>query len=79
MRALAGERFTCLGPAGGGYGDPLERPPERVLDDVRDGLISVASARRDYGVVIGSDMIIDTSATKDERRAMRESAPERNG
>jgi N-methylhydantoinase B len=37
---------------GGGYGNPLERPVERVLDDVRDEYISPASARQDYGVVV---------------------------
>ena len=37
---------------GGGYGDPLERPVERVLDDVRDEYISAQAAREDYGVFV---------------------------
>lgn len=37
---------------GGGYGDPYERPAERVLDDVRDGYVSAAAARSSYGVVV---------------------------
>jgi N-methylhydantoinase B len=37
---------------GGGYGDPRERPVEEVLADVRNGLVSVARARDDYGVVV---------------------------
>ena len=29
-------RFVCYGPAGGGYGNPLERDPAKVADDVLD-------------------------------------------
>jgi N-methylhydantoinase B len=39
-------------PGGGGFGDPRARDPQRVLDDVLDGLITVEDARRDYGVAI---------------------------
>jgi N-methylhydantoinase B len=39
-------------PGGGGYGDPYQRLPERVLQDVIDGLVSIAAAERDYGVVV---------------------------
>jgi N-methylhydantoinase B len=37
---------------GGGYGDPMEREPERVRSDVIDGFVSIESADRDYGVVL---------------------------
>ena len=40
---------------GGGWGDPFEREPERVLRDVRDGYVSLAGAARDYGVVVRGD------------------------
>jgi N-methylhydantoinase B len=59
----AGDRFVCVGPAGGGYGQPFARDPQRVLDDVLDGLISIATARRDFGVVITPAMTIDMAAT----------------
>ncbi len=36
---------------GGGFGNPLERDPEKVRDDVRDGFVSLASAQEHYGVV----------------------------
>ena len=68
MSVRAGDRFVCLGPAGGGFGDPLERDPERVLNDVRDGLISVQAAQRDYGVVLTASGDLDRSATEIERR-----------
>jgi N-methylhydantoinase B len=39
-------------PGGGGYGDPRQRDPERVLTDVVDGYVSIERAREDYGVAI---------------------------
>ena len=40
---------------GGGWGNPKERPAEKVLRDVRNELVSLESARRDYGVAINPD------------------------
>lgn len=48
----AGDIVRILTPGGGGWGDPLARIPERVRLDVQRGLVSVASARADYGVVL---------------------------
>ena len=45
----AGASFTLELPGGGGFGDPRERDPEAVAEDVREGLVSRAAARRDYG------------------------------
>ncbi len=56
---------------GGGYGSPLERNPELVLDDVINGYVSMASAREDYGVVINeSDMTVGLEATKQLRKKL---------
>ena len=44
--------FRYTTNAGGGRGNPLERDPERVKKDVRDGYISIAGAKNDYRVVI---------------------------
>ncbi|MBA3303024.1 MAG: hydantoinase B/oxoprolinase family protein [Acidimicrobiia bacterium] len=57
---------------GGGWGDPLERDPQAVLDDVWDELVSIPGARRDYGVVVtGSleamDLDVDLPATEELR------------
>ena len=64
MTIREGERFVCVGPAGGGYGDPFARDPARVLDDVLDGFISAEAARRDYGVAIGPDGRVDEAETR---------------
>jgi N-methylhydantoinase B len=44
--------FRCTG--GGGYGDPIERDPARVLADVQAGLVSAGEAERIYGVALQS-------------------------
>jgi N-methylhydantoinase B len=55
---------------GGGYGDPLERDPEAVRRDVRDGTVSAEAARSLYGVQLsGGD--VDVERTQATRAAMR--------
>jgi N-methylhydantoinase B len=66
MRLEPGDGYISDMGGGGGFGDPLERDPERVLADVRSGYVSVASARDDYGVVIiqeGRKFRLDSEAT----------------
>src|SRR5204862_4291438 len=48
----AGDVFRLDTPGGGGHGDALKREPERVLADVREGVVSVEAAQRRYGVVL---------------------------
>jgi N-methylhydantoinase B len=48
-------RFRILTPGAGGWGDPFERDTLAVVNDVRDGFVSIAGARRDYGVVVVGD------------------------
>ena len=57
--------------AGGGWGDPLERDPQAVARDVREELISVESARRDYGVVLGAGGAPDRESTARLRAAAK--------
>ncbi|MDX6377921.1 MAG: N-methylhydantoinase [Gaiellaceae bacterium] len=47
-----GSSFTRPSAGGGGYGDPLERDPARVVEDVADDYVSVERAALDYGVVV---------------------------
>ena len=63
---------------GGGFGDPLEREPERVLRDVRDGYVTIEGAARDYGVVVSGDpendpegLVLDLEATERLRSSGR--------
>lgn len=57
---------------GGGFGDPLDRDPEMVQEDVIQGCVSLEKAREDYGVVIDlATMKADLAATDELRRSMR--------
>ena len=68
VRRLGPARVVVDTPGGGGWGDPFTRAPERVLRDVRDGVVSVAAAARDYGVVIAGDgRSVDVEATAKRR------------
>jgi len=50
---------------GGGYGDPMERDPQAVLDDVMDGYITQQTAEKVYGVALtGDPLAIDEVTTK---------------
>jgi N-methylhydantoinase B len=52
-------------PGGGGYGPPSARDPRRVLEDVREGYVSIGQAREAYGVAIDpvtSTVIADETA-----------------
>ncbi|QIN80100.1 hydantoinase B/oxoprolinase family protein [Rubrobacter marinus] len=68
-RMRAGETVRTVSPCGGGYGDPLQRDPARVLDDVLDGFVSEENARKQYGVVL-SDGGVDAAATASLRERM---------
>jgi len=60
---------------GGGFWSPLERDPERVLNDVRSGYVSLEAARRDYGVIIyqqGRRFELDVEATNTLRQQVAE-------
>jgi N-methylhydantoinase B len=60
---------------GGGWGNPLERDPGKVLEDVLEGMVSLESAKKDYGVVLrpvkGRDPYeLDLEATRETRAEM---------
>ena len=64
-----GATFTTHTPGGGGYGHPYQREPERVLEDLRDELISREQALEAYGVVIDENGNIDLEATEQRRNS----------
>lgn len=68
----AGDRIAYDYGGGGGWGDPLERDPNAVLDDVLDEYVSEVGALRDYGVVLSGSLLdlsleVDFKATELER------------
>ncbi|HEY5076013.1 MAG TPA: hydantoinase B/oxoprolinase family protein [Acidimicrobiia bacterium] len=75
----AGERIMYDYGGGGGWGDPLLRDPQAVLDDVLDEYVSVAGASRDYGVVLEGSLEeltlevdeVGTHALRERMRAER--------
>ena len=74
-RMKPGDVIIMDAAGGGGYGDPLERDPEMVQDDVIQGYVSLEKAREDYGVVIDAGtMKADLAATDELRRSMRMAA-----
>ena len=69
VKMTEGDILVIRTPGGGGYGDPYERAPNLVLQDVANGLVSSESARRDYGVVVdGEHMVVDLKGTEDLRK-----------
>jgi N-methylhydantoinase B len=68
-----GQRVTNMNPGGGGFGLPQKRPVDKVLWDVRNGLVSVQGAAQDYGVVItdAATLAVDHAATVKLREAMQ--------
>lgn len=68
----AGDQLAMETGGGGGYGDPLERAPERVKEDVVDGKVSIEAALRDYGVVVdGTKWQVDHTRTEAVRAQLR--------
>jgi N-methylhydantoinase B len=73
VKVKSGDSFTRPSAGGGGLGDPLDREPEAVLEDVIDEYVSIERAKKDYGVIIKEidrdlDLFeIDYEATDAER------------
>jgi N-methylhydantoinase B len=75
-----GDVASVQTPGGGGYGDPTERDPRKVLEDVVNGKVSVEAAREVYGVVIDqAAREVDEAATRERRTELAESAESEEG
>ncbi|UCE31760.1 MAG: hydantoinase B/oxoprolinase family protein [Burkholderiales bacterium] len=75
LELARGDLLRLITPSGGGFGDPLERDPRLVEEDVRNELLSQRAAVDDHGVVL-RDGAVDQAATaqlRSERRAARHS------
>ncbi|HTO60903.1 MAG TPA: hydantoinase B/oxoprolinase family protein [Bradyrhizobium sp.] len=79
FRLMAGARIpVAVGASaivrtggGGGWGDPCERDPAKVVEDVREELISREAARKLYGVVVSEQLKLDEAATRALRTEMQ--------
>jgi N-methylhydantoinase B len=77
VRIATGDVFSRPTAGGGGFGDPLERDPALVLEDVADDYVSIERAAKDYGVVIKTidaelcDFAVDEAATRQAREKIR--------
>lgn len=80
LPVIAGDVIALFTPGGGGWGSPHDRDPQAVLLDIARGLITVESARRDYGVAT-VEGALDAQATAQLRAtapAGSERGPERD-
>jgi N-methylhydantoinase B len=70
-----GDLFRLESGGGGGYGDPLDRDPALVAEDVLDGYVSREAAQKGYGVVFraGADEV-DVPRTQEMRKKLRAAA-----
>ena len=76
--APIGSMVRTVTNGAGGWGDPFTREITSVVEDVRDGYVTIAGAARDYGVVITGDpeddpegLVVDEAATSALRAASR--------
>lgn len=68
---ICGDIFETQLAGGGGHGEPLERSPDAVLEDVRDGKVTPEHARAAYGVVLALEGdAVDHAATDALRLSM---------
>ncbi|GAA3975097.1 hydantoinase B/oxoprolinase family protein [Actinomadura viridis] len=66
-----GDVLVMESAGGGGWGDPLERDPARVADDVAQGYVGADTARTRYGVVLDATGTADPDATRELRERLR--------
>ena len=74
----AGEYIEFREPNAAGYGDPLDRPPDAVREDVFDDFTTVELARDAYGVVFADEQTLEIDAAATER-LREELRAKRNG
>ena len=63
VRLHKGDLVRITSPSGGGYGNPLERDPNLVCDDLNQGLLSREEAKNLYGVLVNNDNSLDEDST----------------
>ena len=72
IKVRNGDRIVFRTAGGGGWGDPLERDPNRVRNDVARKLMTSDVAKEDYGVILtGDDFLLEHRATEEYRESIR--------
>jgi N-methylhydantoinase B/oxoprolinase/acetone carboxylase alpha subunit len=74
VRLHRGDAIMLRTPSGGGYGPATQRPPDAVAEDVREGIVTVHSARERYGVALAADGSVDERETQALRAELKELA-----
>jgi len=67
LELAMGDRLRIGTPGGGGFGDPIERPPELVASDCQNEFISLKAATELYGVILDEEFCADIEATEQLR------------
>jgi N-methylhydantoinase B len=67
LQIAAGDIVETRTGGGGGFGNPLERDPEHVRQDVLEGYVTREGAERDYGVVLTEAFALDDAGTQRAR------------
>jgi N-methylhydantoinase B len=70
VRLRQGDAYLMQSGGGGGFGRPLERAPDLVAHDVREGYVSVEAARAQYGVLVSPEGVLDAPATERLRKRL---------
>jgi N-methylhydantoinase B len=65
------DAFLIRGGGGGGYGNALERAIDEVVEDVRQGYVSIKAAAQHYGVVIDPETLAVDRVASERLRATR--------
>ena len=68
VRLHKGDLVRITSPSGGGYGEPLERDPNLVCDDLNQGLLTKEEAKSLYGVIIDKNNSVDEDLTTKLRK-----------
>lgn len=80
VRLQRGDLVRYVTPGGGGWGDPLLRDPEAVLEDVASGWVRPETAAEVYGVIVTRDdrgvFALDFTATDAQRARLRSARPD---
>jgi N-methylhydantoinase B len=67
-----GDVVVMESSGGGGYGDPLERNPQKVEQDLREGLVTKEKAEARYGIVLKGDKVDDVKTDQQRERKRKE-------